>query len=133
MTVKEHLPLYVSILVTMYFVSGVDKLFHFEKVVNGLQNRTPFLPHMICIIMIAIAVVIELIAPILCVYGSLKTNDARAVQIGMWGTDALILFTVVATLLYHFPPTTSSKYYPFMSNLATTGGLLVLRHVFRTQ
>ena len=133
MTIKEPLPWYVCILVTMYFVSGVDKLFHFEKVVNGLQNRASFLPHVMCNVMILIAIVIELLAPILCVYGSFKTNDAHAVQMGMWGTDALILFTIVATLLYHFPPTTSSKYYPFMSNLATTGGLLVLRHVFRTQ
>ena len=130
---NTQLPIYVFILVTMYFVSGVDKLFHFEKVVAGLHKRASFIPLFMCNLMIGCAILIELLAPLGCVYASLRMNDSRAIKIGMWSTYALILFTIMATLLYHFPPTTSAKYYPFMSNLATTGGLLVLSYVFGTK
>jgi hypothetical protein len=42
----------------------------------------------------------------------------------------LIVFTLLATLLYHFLPF-GSNYYSFMSNLSTLGGLLLLyQHFF---
>ena len=127
------LPVYVSTLVAMYFVSGIDKLFHFEKVVYGLHKRLAIAPMFLCSLMIVAAIFIELLAPLACLYGSVRYDDIRAVRMGIWGSNALVLFTVMATLFYHFPPTTSAKYYPFMSNLATTGGLLLMRYIFTTQ
>ena len=38
-------------------------------------------------------------------------------------------FTVVATLIYHFPPT-GGEYYAFMKNLTATGSLLLLSTLF---
>ena len=38
-------------------------------------------------------------------------------------------FTVLATLIYHFPPT-GGEYYAFMKNLTATGSLLLLSTVF---
>lgn len=119
-----------SILNFMFFVSGLDKLFHFEKVVTGLNNRLGnMLPLMMYKFLILCGLVIELVCPVVVFYSSLqrnKENDKR----GMYASLLLILFTVLATLFYHFPPTTSSKYYPFMSNLSLIGGLCLTTGVF---
>jgi hypothetical protein len=131
--VDIQLPIYVFTLVIMYFLAGVDKLLHFEKVVSGLHTRISLIPIFMCKLMIVCAIIIELLAPFTCVYASLQMNNSRAIKFGLWSTYALVLFTIMATLLYHFPPTTSAKYYPFVSNMATTGGLLMLSYVFKSK
>lgn len=119
-----------SILNYMFFVSGLDKLFHFEKVVTGLNNRLGnMMPLIMYKFLVFCGLVIELVCPVVIFYSSLdrhKENDKR----GMYAGLLLILFTVLATLFYHFPPTTSSKYYPFMSNLSLVGGLSLMTAVF---
>ena len=42
----------------------------------------------------------------------------------------LIIFTILATYLYHFPPS-DKEYYPFMSNVTTIGGLSLLAYVLK--
>ena len=119
-----------SILNYMFFVSGLDKLFHFEKVVTGLNNRLgDMMPITMYKFLVLCGLVIELVCPLVILYSSLernKANDRRGVYAGL----LLILFTVIATLFYHFPPTSSSKYYPFMSNLSLVGGLSLMTAVF---
>lgn len=129
---KTDYPLLVttSILNYMFFVSGLDKLFHFEKVVTGLNNRLgDVMPIIIYKFLVFCGLMIELVCPVIIFYSSLernKMNDKR----GVYASLLLILFTVLATLFYHFPPTTSSKYYPFMSNLSLVGGLSLMTAVF---
>ena len=119
-----------SILNYMFFASGFDKLFNYSKVVNGLNNRLgSLMPFSVYKILIAFAILIELICPMVIFYSSLvrnKKNDRYA----MFASVVLIVFTVFATLFYHFPPTTSAKYYPFMSNLSLVGGLCLMTLVF---
>ena len=124
------LVLVTSVLNYMFFVSGLDKLFHYSKVVNGLHNRLgSLMPFTVYKILIVVAILIELICPMVIFYSSLvrnKKNDRYA----MFASVVLIVFTVFATLFYHFPPTTSAKYYPFMSNLSLVGGLCLMTLVF---
>lgn len=119
-----------SILNFMFFVSGWDKLFHFDKVVTGLNNRLgDIMPIIGYKFLILCGLVIELVCPLVIFYSALqrnKENDKR----GVYASLLLILFTILATLFYHFPPTTSSKYYPFMSNLSLVGGLSLMTAVF---
>lgn len=121
-----------SILNYMFFVSGFDKLFNFDKVVTGLNKRlvdTLPLPFVVFKFLVFCGMMIELVCPIVIFHSSLnrtKANDKR----GVYASLLLILFTVLATLFYHFPPTTSSKYYPFMSNLSLVGGLGLMTAVF---
>ena len=119
-----------SILNYMFFASGFDKLFNYSKVVNGLNNRLrSLMPFSVYKILIAFAILIELICPMVIFYSSLvrnKKNDRYAV----FASVMLIVFTIFATLFYHFPPTTSAKYYPFMSNLSLVGGLCLMTLVF---
>ncbi len=119
-----------SMLVFMYFVSSFSKLFNFSKTVNGLRVRAPYIPHIITNFMIIAAILIEFIAPLLIVYASIRPENKKAQNLALYSCYLLVIFTILATLLYHFPPNISARYYPFMSNLATTGGLLVLTYVF---
>ena len=119
-----------SVLNYMFFVSGLDKLFNYSKVVNGLNSRLgSLMPFTVYKILIVFAILIELICPMVIFYSSLvrnKKNDKYA----MFASVMLIVFTMFATLFYHFPPTTSAKYYPFMSNLSLVGGLCLMTLVF---
>lgn len=119
-----------SILNIMFLLAGFDKLFHFNKVVMGLMKRIgSTMPMFVYQGLIIAAIVIEIVCPIGIFLTSLnrtETNDTY----GKWMTGSLILFTIMATVFYHFPPTTSVKYYPFMSNLSLVGGLLLMYMIF---
>ena len=119
-----------SVLNLMFFVSGVDKLFHFDKVAGGLGKRLGDLaPTGVYKLLIVAAILIELLCPPMILYCALRRN-ARNDRVGFYCSILLIVFTVMATLFYHFPPTTSAKYYPFMSNLSLVGGLGLMAAVF---
>lgn len=120
-----------SVLNLMFFVSGVDKVAHFNKVVTGLQNRlgSVTLPVTLVRLMIGCAIVIELVAPMVILKASLDRSQ-RNDRLATYASASLVVFTVLATLLYHFPPSTSAKYYPFMSNLSAVGGLSLMGCVF---
>jgi uncharacterized membrane protein YphA (DoxX/SURF4 family) len=121
-----------SILNFMFFVSGWDKLLHFDKVVTGLSNRLGviwMMPFIVYKFLVFCGLAIEIICPVVIFYSALqrnKENDRR----GFYASLLLIIFTIIATLFYHFPPTNSSKYYPFMSNLSLVGGLGLMTAVF---
>lgn len=118
-----------TVLNSMFLLSGVDKVLHFNKVVNGLQNRVSRLPFVLAVSMILGAIVIELGAPLMVMKASLTSDRSWDVW-GARGSLALIVFTVLATLIYHFPPTNSAKYYPFVSNMSAVGGLSLMYLVF---
>jgi uncharacterized membrane protein YphA (DoxX/SURF4 family) len=50
-------------------------------------------------------------------------------SLAYYSSVGLAVFTVLATLIYHFPPF-GSEYYAFMKNLTATGGLMVLSTLF---
>lgn len=115
----------VNIMMIMFFLSGIDKIINFYKISNEFTTKTSVkIPIKLAYMAIIIAIVIELIAPILINVGLIKKNK----RLVFYSTLSLIVFTVLATLLYHFPPT-GYQYYPFMSNLTTIGGLMLILYV----
>jgi len=109
----------------MFFLSGIDKMINFYKISNEFTKKTPVkIPIQLAYMAIIIAIIIELIAPILINVGLIKKNK----RLVFYSTLSLIVFTVLATLLYHFPPA-GYQYYPFMSNLTTIGGLMLILYV----
>lgn len=115
----------VNIMMIMFFLSGIDKMINFYKISNEFTKKTPMkIPIQLAYMAIIIAIIIELIAPILINVGLIKKNK----RLVFYSTLSLIVFTVLATLLYHFPPT-GYQYYPFMSNLTTIGGLMLILYV----
>ena len=108
----------VMLLTVMYFISGINKINNFQNVVNGFNDKLNI--GRLAYIAIFFAITIEIVAPVIMVQSTLNKNinsDATT------ATYSLVLFTILATLIYHFPPY-GKNYYPFMSNLTAIGGLL---------
>ena len=64
------------------------------------------------------AIVVEIGAPIIIMFSKNTKLVKQAIK-------ALGIFTILATLIYHFPPT-GLNYYPFLKNLSLIGGLMSL-------
>ena len=115
----------VNVMMIMFFLSGIDKMINFYKISNEFATKTPVkIPIQIAYLAIIVAIIIELAAPILINVGLIKKNK----KLVLYSTLFLIVFTVFATLLYHFPPI-GYQYYPFMSNLTTIGGLMLILYI----
>ena len=92
------------------------------------MNKTS-IPLSIAKIIISGVILLEIVAPFIISIYSYNSNQKlyTYTKLSILG---LIIFTILATLLYHFPPF-GENYYSFMSNLSTLGGLLLLyQHFF---
>jgi len=117
-------PFIPAVLITlMYFLAGVSKIFNFSSVVNGFAGLTK-LPLILAQLAIVLVIILEIVAPAIIVSSSFKTDETSR-KLAQWSAWALAGFTVLATLLYHFPPT-GAQYYPFISNVTAVGALLLI-------
>jgi len=117
--------IYITLL---FFISGFHKIKDFMNVVKGFMNKTK-LPLLLAKLIISGVILLEIVAPLIIALYSYNANPKlyTYTKLSLLG---LIVFTILATLLYHFPPF-GSNYYSFMSNLSTLGGLLLLyQHFF---
>jgi len=117
--------IYITLL---FFISGFHKIKDFMKVVKGFMNKTS-IPLSLAKIIISGVILLEIVAPFIISLYSYNANPKlyTYTKLSLLG---LIVFTILATLMYHFPPF-GENYYSFMSNLSTLGGLLLLyQHFF---
>ena len=112
----------------MYFLAGINKARNFAGTVAGFKNMffLKKLPNIFYQLAIFLVIILEILAPIIILY-SLQTDMYD--DLAYFSSVALAAFTVVATLIYHFPPT-GGEYYAFMKNLTATGSLLLLSTLF---
>lgn len=110
-----------SLITLMFFLSGIDKIVNFYPTVNGFVGKTG-VPETLAVIMIAMAALLQICAPVSIIY---STVTGKYVTVAKAACFALALFTVAATLVYHFPPY-GRTYYPFISNVTTLGALLLV-------
>ena len=118
------------ILLNLLFVLSVySKVTRFKTTSKGFQGivKTKLfeLPIIFCYLAIIVAIIIELICPIIIQIGVLYPKYKKYSLIS---TIILIIFTVIATYLYHFPPY-KEQYYAFIKNVSIIGGLLVLMSI----
>tara|TARA_A100001015_G_C15043818_1_gene741863 strand:+ start:6515 stop:6877 length:363 start_codon:yes stop_codon:yes gene_type:complete len=113
----------------MFFLAGLDKLLHFNKVVKGFIKRlfklSPLFkqfPITLFHLAIIIVILIEIICPIIIVHYSYYKENYELTKLACY---ILLIFTILATLIYHFPPT-GTTYYPFISNVTTCGAILLI-------
>jgi len=120
--------IYAFMILLMYFLAGLNKASNFAGTVNGLKNMffLKKLPNLFYKLAIFIVIVLEIIAPIIILY-SLQTNMYN--DLAYYSSVGLAVFTVLATLIYHFPPL-GGEYYSFMKNLTATGSLMLLSTLF---
>ena len=107
-----------KILLTLVFLlSGVGKIFKYYFNVVGFNAATNIPMFLSYFIMIGV-IVIEIVAPLIIIFSKNNKLIKKAIQ-------TLIIFTILASLIYHFPPT-GLNYYPFLKNLSLIGGLISL-------
>ena len=108
----------------MFFISGIYKLFDPSLSMKKLA-KCPFVMiknQRLLMIIIILAGLWEFVASIGIFIGNKKQQ--------VYSVYLLALFTVLATLLCHFPPV-GFTYYPFISNVTTFGGLLCLAELIK--
>lgn len=116
--------IYITLL---FFLSGFHKIKDFIQVVKEFTNRTK-IPFTLSKIIIICVILLEIIAPLIISLYSYNHNPLlyTYTKLSLLG---LIVFIILATFMYHFPPV-GQNYYSFMSNLSTLGGLLLLYKYF---
>ena len=125
----------ISIVLTvMFFISGIDKILNFSKVVVGLETRlfVQLLPIMYKLAILGV-IFIEILCPIMIVYSAFHNHkDKHLNKYAYMSCIALVGFTILATLIYH-NPLKPKQYYPFISNVTTVGGLLLMAYHINTK
>jgi uncharacterized membrane protein YphA (DoxX/SURF4 family) len=123
------LPLfYPAILITaMFFFSGIEKIMFFPRSTGKFAKKMGF-PIVAAQLIISAVILLELSAPT-AIVAYLFTGLATLVPFYKPAVLGLIAFTILATLIYHNPLKGREKYYAFMSNLSTLGGLLALYYM----
>ena len=128
--VLDNTLLITVLLLVMFFLSGVHKLTSFEKTAQNLKNKLKFnvSDHVYTAITITV-IALEILAPLLIVY---HVQSGKYQQEAYISTMLLVLFTILATVLYH-PPNFNNYYksIPFWSNVTITGGLLMLANTIK--
>ena len=119
---------YAFMILLMYFLAGINKAKNFSSTVTGFKNMffMKKLPNLFYQLAIFLVIVLEILAPIIILY-SLQTNTY--IDLAYFSSVGLAGFTVLATIIYHFPPS-GGEYYAFMKNLTATGSLLLLSTLF---
>lgn len=120
----------ILLLTLTFFFSGFNKILNFKSVSKGLQTKFSeklfYIPLNFAMFSIILVILLQILAPILMNY---SYYVKKYYKYSKYATYLLILFVIMATYLYHFPAT-GSQYYPFMSNLALIGGLIILSNYY---
>ena len=111
---------------TMFIYSGLNKINNFNKKVSILQSKTR-LPHFINVLGMFGVMNLEVFGSIIMILYFLK-NKFITYDLTRFVNILFLLFLVVVTMLYH-PPW--DKKIPFLSNLTTFAGLLIIYEMIR--
>jgi len=113
-----------TLLTVMFFLSGISKISSFSQTSNGLYKKPFFnlMPKFISNLSLLLVIILEIIAPMLIMMAVINPEYNLLAQVSAIG---LAIFTILATLLYHFPPN-GVEFYFFMKNITIIGGLLSL-------
>lgn len=119
---------YAFFILLMYFLSGINKANNFSSTVKGFQHMffLKNLPEYFYYVVILGVVLLELLAPIIIMY-SLYTNTY--IEYAYYSSIGLAVFTLLATLIYHFP-SNKTQNHTFMKDLTALGSLLLLSTFF---
>ena len=127
-SLKQNKYIVYSLLLLMFFLSGINKIFNFDKTVLSLSDKiNPIISLDMNLYKLAIVLVIilEIVAPYIIVSNSYKKSKDK--QYSLYSGYLLILFVILATLIYH--PLKINNYMksiPFWSNVSLIGGLVLM-------
>lgn len=118
----------IFLIIFMFIISGFDKTVSLGTSETSRFSIKTGLPNDISQIIVLSAGIYELLASGMVLYGTFN-NDPTIASIG---TYMLILFTLLATLIFYTMPL---KYKPFLSNLSVMAGLYLMLNIcfFRSE
>jgi uncharacterized membrane protein YphA (DoxX/SURF4 family) len=118
--------LFAAILLTAMFVlSGFQKIITYAKTVDNFKGKMNVnVNTKIYHLVILLVILLEILAPVIIIYHCITGEYS---SYSNYAIVSLIVFTILATLLYH--PLDITNYYksiPFWANISLIGGLLLL-------
>ena len=120
----------IAFLITiMFFLSGIDKIKKFSGVTKSIQKNfiISTLPIWFYQLSLIFVILLEIFAPLIIVYSSVTYSLE---SLALYSCYALVVFTILATIMYH-PPNKKKEYHYFMKNLSIVGGLLALAELYK--
>jgi len=119
-------------LLLMFFISGVNKCFKFDDTVTSVKSRIPMLTNnTLASIVIVMVILLELVAPVVIWtfgFSKMMGNTTPLLKnASVVASILLIIFTIIATLVYH-PLNFNASYMKnvaFFANTSVTGGLML--------
>jgi uncharacterized membrane protein YphA (DoxX/SURF4 family) len=108
----------------MFFLSGIEKIYMFSKTTMDFSNKIN-IPLTLSKLVISGVILLEIIAPIIIISYTF-TGLFNLLPLFKTALISLIVFTIVATIMYHNPFKSSKNYYEFITHLSIIGGLLAL-------
>ena len=124
-------PIVVGILclLMLYVLSGINKIVSFEKTATLLASRDIFnmLPLWVSKLSLMGAIVLLTLGSAVLSYIVIKKEKGKKMRLlAKYIIVAFILFTILATYLFHNPVKDSSQKISFMKNTSIIGGFLIL-------
>ncbi len=114
-----------SILITlMFFLSGLEKIYMFSKTYIDFSKKVN-ISLSLSKLVISCVILLEIIAPVI-ITSYTYTGLFNLLPLFKMALMSLMLFTIVATMMYHNPFTSGKPYYEFVTHLSIIGGLLAL-------
>lgn len=128
----ENKTIITFLLLFMFIISGISKIYDFDISVESLKNKLSFnVSKIFYDLAITIVILLEILAPIIIIY-SVFTGLYK--KEAYYSVIALILFTIMATFVYHFPNFSNyKKSIPFWANVSLLGGLLLLARMINNE
>ena len=113
----------ILVFLLMFFISGATKVSSFGASESArLATKLPEGISEFRQAIVLLAGLFELISSLAIVYGSISNQS----DIAIYGIYGLILFTVLATLIFYTFP---FKYKPALSNLSVISGLYLMMNI----
>ena len=118
------------LLLFMFFISGINKVKTFNATVKSFSKRVPVpFPSFI----IFLVIILEVFGPIVIVTHKFLNHNNKSNRmirmLSVFSTVCLIVFTILATLLYHYPNNKDNLMRALL-NVSIIGGLILLLFCF---
>ena len=123
----NYITLYSFLIVLIFILSGYSKIMNINGSATYLQKNVNInLPFYIYIIAILLVIFLQIVGSSVILYSS-ATNKIN--KLAYYSCIGLAIFTIMATLIFHMPPT-GDNYYAVLRNISITGALLLLADKF---
>jgi uncharacterized membrane protein YphA (DoxX/SURF4 family) len=124
----KYLFLAVVLITLLFLLSGFRKTQNLTGTAKYLQSKVKLnIDFNLYKLGIISVIILQIFCPLIILYHIHTKKYQKYAKISV---NLLILFTILATFLFHYPPV-GKDYYSFMSNLSTIGGLMFVGHYIK--